>query len=384
MNLSTNSPHVLPPAFYLLCLLLVIGAGGCEPAAEPEYKQVERDLSGLDNEAFVQALKKDAASPEVSSAEPSRLLAAMIDRPEATYFLKSMGTATEMESVVEPFQQIVQSLDFEGQKPISWDVPTGWEETPGGAAFRLATITGPEGQLIAVTSLTPGQDLLLNVNRWQGQIGLPNLTEDQLDVDRITVQGQEVILYDQQGQGTSNSMSSAPFASPNTTPSVPNTAAPATTSEPGGPATQQLPFTLPERPEGWSELPASGSKLVRWSKPTDSETLYFELLKFPAGPEFSMMLNVWAPTVGSSEVAADQFTQMVQEVPIGSRQGQWFGLPANDEMRLPDSESSNLSMRVARLVLGQDAWYFKWYGPSQDVEKQEEEFQQFLKQVSVE
>jgi hypothetical protein len=67
---------------------------------------------------------------------------------------------------------------------VTWVVPSGWEEKPG-SGFRYATfvVPGPGGLAgdLSVTVLEgEAGGLLSNVNRWRGQIGLPELTEAQL------------------------------------------------------------------------------------------------------------------------------------------------------------------------------------------------------------
>lgn len=67
---------------------------------------------------------------------------------------------------------------------VTWVVPHGWQEKPG-SGFRYATFVVPgAGSLAGDLSVTvldgEAGGLLSNVNRWRGQIGLPDLTEGQL------------------------------------------------------------------------------------------------------------------------------------------------------------------------------------------------------------
>ena len=233
---------------------MLVGLASCQKAAEPEFHEVDKSRSGLDGEPFVAGLANSSSNPAASSTSDqtpsaSRLLAVMINRPESTYFLKSMGPAEQMESVETPFRQLTESLKFNSGKPISWTVPENWTEKEGGAAFRLATLTGPNGAEIAVTSLTPGQDLLMNINRWQGQIGLNPISQNEIDVERLTIDGQEVILYDQQGTGVSNSMT-PPFAGGAAT-SRPAAASAASGATPTTASNDDVPLDLPAAENGW-------------------------------------------------------------------------------------------------------------------------------------
>jgi hypothetical protein len=83
-----------------------------------------------------------------------------------------------------------------------WMVPAGWQEGQSSATRRATfVVKGDDGQAaeVAVSSL-PGDagELLANVNRWRGQIGLGPLTPDKVaaitaDVD---IDGMKVTLVD--------------------------------------------------------------------------------------------------------------------------------------------------------------------------------------------
>lgn len=69
-------------------------------------------------------------------------------------------------------------------RTVRWTTPAGWVEKPG-SGFRYATfvIPGPGGQTgdLSITQLSGvAGGLLGNINRWRGQIGLPELSEADL------------------------------------------------------------------------------------------------------------------------------------------------------------------------------------------------------------
>ena len=90
---------------------------------------------------------------------------------------------------------------------LKWKLPAGWQEVPAGqmrvASFRFA---GKDGKLADVSVIPlpglAGSDLD-NVNRWRGQVGLDQVSEDQLPklAQAIEVAGQKAQIYDQAGQG---------------------------------------------------------------------------------------------------------------------------------------------------------------------------------------
>jgi hypothetical protein len=77
------------------------------------------------------------------------------------------------------------------QGDVTWVVPRGWQEKPG-SGFRYATFVVPgkgalAGDLSVIVLEGDAGGLLPNVNRWRGQIGLPELTESQLSVESTRI-----------------------------------------------------------------------------------------------------------------------------------------------------------------------------------------------------
>ncbi len=95
-----------------------------------------------------------------------------------------------------------RSLEATTAQALQWQTPEGWQPLAP-SALRLAsfTVRGKEGkQLDIAISTFPGKtgDLLANINRWRGQIGLkpaeaPLLA--QLSTP-ITIDGQDALLID--------------------------------------------------------------------------------------------------------------------------------------------------------------------------------------------
>jgi hypothetical protein len=96
---------------------------------------------------------------------------------------------------------------------ISWEMPAGWSRGAD-APMRLATVTDGTAE-IAVSSF--GGDVggvLLNVNRWRAQVGLPPV-ESQADAEREVTEvqiasGQKVRVYDFAGPEKRTRVASVP------------------------------------------------------------------------------------------------------------------------------------------------------------------------------
>lgn len=73
-------------------------------------------------------------------------------------------------------------------KLLDYDVPDGWE--PGRLnQFRAAAFVVKDGvRQVEITVSQAGGDLLANVNRWRGQVGLPAFTQKELAADSTTLE----------------------------------------------------------------------------------------------------------------------------------------------------------------------------------------------------
>ena len=289
---------------------------GCE---QPTIREtvVPRERSGLTGPEFQLPNSRSAATsgaPRAGGAMAplsagDRLLIAMIDRPENTYFLRIQAAPAAIDAVRADFDKILQSLTFSGGR-VAWTLPADWTESEGGAMFRLATLRSPSGVEVFVTSLTAGQDVLANVNRWQGQLNLPTLgPNDPLPVQRIKVGDQEVILYD----AASTANGSAAASPPSTPPAAGGTGSAPTTGTPptappspanagsavgnGGPG--EMPFRFPALGDGWQPLPPSMVASARWERKNDLGELKLEVFKFPTDATFLSMLAIWVERIGA-------------------------------------------------------------------------------------
>jgi hypothetical protein len=90
---------------------------------------------------------------------------------------------------------------------VKYTRPDGWQESPGQrGGFRLAGFRVTEGDKNAEITITPlsaaSGSLLANVNRWRDQVGLPEISEDQLrrEVQEIEVAGSRSPYVDLSGK----------------------------------------------------------------------------------------------------------------------------------------------------------------------------------------
>lgn len=87
---------------------------------------------------------------------------------------------------------------------VDYDLPPGWQESPGDQFSLLAFTVGPEGEdaaKVTVTKLNGGGDIASNVNRWRAQVGLSNLSDNELNDQAIPIEvaGLKGSLWEMEG-----------------------------------------------------------------------------------------------------------------------------------------------------------------------------------------
>ncbi|SVC89507.1 uncharacterized protein METZ01_LOCUS342361, partial [marine metagenome] len=129
--------------------------------------------------------------------------------------LAGCGDSSDIRSYAIPKEKETSGPTISADSPAvsadrpDWEVPEGW--MPGRkSSMRLGSYLVKDGNGssldISVSSLKgEGGGLLLNVNRWIGQIGLPPVKETRLDeyVSEITMAGKDAYLVQATNQGQS-------------------------------------------------------------------------------------------------------------------------------------------------------------------------------------
>lgn len=177
----------------------------------------------------------DQGGENPGSGEASRILVAILRREGVAWYFKMAGDDEVVSAQKPAFLSFLKSIGFGGsgaqaQLPPShppidgaspsgaaqavsapgggkpaWEVPSGWQEVPGGQ-FLLAkfTVSGADNAQASINvSMSPGDGggLLGNVNRWRGQLGLDPLAEAEVNklAEPLEVDGGRGMLFDLTG-----------------------------------------------------------------------------------------------------------------------------------------------------------------------------------------
>jgi len=326
------SPSKIPTNWHLALvasLLLLLSFNlGCEEAPPGVAQQkVHKSRSGLD--ALRESKKASPAHTPAPAARPkNRMVVAVFDNPDATWFFKINGPLEQVNAAQEQWRTFFDSIEFKDDQP-KWDKPESWS-TAGPKPMRVATllIGGEDAQSkpleLAVSNLGPGQDMLLNVNRWRGQLGLAKFTQDQLETQLKTKKSEhgEYLLFDAQGTGSGTMR--PPFAGGAKT---------------SGEAKAQITVI---------EMPADANK---WEP----------------------NVKRWAGQVGLDDLSDQRLAELTTDIKVDQIAGKLVDLVADSK-----SENGVIAGMVKREG---SAWFFKLSGEKELVSQSREEFETFMESI---
>jgi len=290
--------------------------------------------------------------------ERVRLLAAVIPQAEAgkTWFVKLSGPKETIGKEQEHFQSFVGSLRFTGKTDpaLTWTLPEGWKQDPGQTQHRYATIlVGDKDPLEATISSLEGQagTLVLNVNRWRGQIGLDAI--DDLDLDLFTRKESlplgPVTFVDMVGPGKDD-------------------------PDKGGMG-GDIRFV---KPDGWEAMPpdAKGFYVLGFKVSDGGKSAETTITSFP-GPAGGLEDNVrrWQRQIGMEEWKDDaRFAKEAQALTVSGVEGKSFDLTGP-----PLGDRGKERILGVVVAVGGQTWFVKMKGPADLVGQQKRAFEDFAK-----
>ena len=374
-KVSAKDPVSLIAAGLVLAGLSILnsGCGYSDPVTVYEAVPVTRTLDPA-----------MAAGPR----EPKfRMIAAINDQTDATWFLKMTGSIAQVAAAEIKWQEFLASISFENGDP-KWNLPESWR-TGEEREMRFATLysaAGDDAAEISISSLPPGQPLAMNVNRWRGQLGLPPSSEAEIMATLRTVAGDGTTfnIYDARGPVLNTGMGGAPFAS-GMVPGMPvpgevandvhgGIPAAETDSEPAPP--DSLTF---DPPADWVVGKATSFVASRWSKESDDGPIEMTLMRMNTTDEsWQMNLRAWSSQVGMTvEPVTDEVTVAIKVGGADARLARLDGAGTDEE-----GKPFERSVVVAMFSDLQDnGWVLKLSGSKANVDLNRESFDKFLQSV---
>jgi hypothetical protein len=311
--------------------------------------------------------------PSQAAGPGTRTLAAILARPDATWFFKLSGPPPAIADQREAFERLLRSVKFPaGGAEIDWDLPPGWSREAGGPGrFATLRIRDDKAPDLAATVVKLGPNacsLLDNVNRWRGQVGLGPIEEAGLKeaVRELKTDAGTVQFVDVTGPGApkGGGMGMVP----------PGGGLPPLPATPAAPATPDLKFDLPG---GWAEGPPKQFALKSFVVGSGQRTATVTVSPL-GGPAGGVGLNVnrWRGQVGLPPQGEAELLTEARQVPVAGAKGLLYDFTS------PAGQPPRRIVGVIRPAEGQ-TWFFKMDGPPDLVGEQLAAFESFLKSLQI-
>jgi hypothetical protein len=162
-----------------------------------------------------------AETPSEQADQPDRILVAVLARSGTSWFFKLQGDEPLVGRQKAAFVEFLKTVSFidppateagtaapagAGEANPHWEVPAGWQEVPPTRMLRAKyVVAAADANARAEVNVSsfPGEvgGLLANVNRWRGQVGLPPVSEAEVDqaAAPLDVPGGKAMLVDVTG-----------------------------------------------------------------------------------------------------------------------------------------------------------------------------------------
>lgn len=400
------------------CLLLAITslALGCGKPDQIQTYTVAKEPAPLAAGEVASATGNNPAQP---AAATDRMLAAILPDGGRAWFFKVVGPMAAIDKHAEAIDGFFASVRPAGDKPLpAWKLPEGWTQQPGNE-FRAATIVIPGDKPLDLTVSTLGwsgsqDDLLLNINRWRGQMQLAKIGPQQLAESTREVKAGDATITVVDLTGRFQSGMTPPFAGrapfagganapPGLNPSAPNApagpaelpaghpplapdsakAASAPAIAPRGPAQSDVPkFTLPEK---WKVLPIEEGSMRKaaFDVADGSKQALITVTQFsarvPAMADPLQNVNRWRGEIGLSRVDDDTLEKVTESIEVGGEKATFMA--AIPDTTKPEESQVEQATLAAMVRVGDEMWFFKMKGNRDLVAAEQQNFRDFLKSV---
>lgn len=310
------------------------------------------------------------SKPKPASSGPVRLLAAIFQQGDATWFFKLMGPVQDVNPVEKEYEQFLQTVQFKkpGENPpLTFTQPATWQQGPTSdlrfATFLPAPQTNPKLELTIIKLGKDSGSMLANINRWREQVGLEPLPETDLPkaIKKSTINGAEAILADFTGPGGRKGMGMPPFANMGKSPLPSQEPTPGKNT--GLPSVNKF-----QKPEGWEQianLPMS-VLTMRHSKDEGKIDITVTPLAGNAGG-LESNINRWRTQLSLPPWSAEEIARNPKKVTHSS-----------GNALVVDIQGKTESILGGIITTPETTWFVKLRGPSTLANAQKANFEKFI------
>lgn len=348
--------------------------------------------------------------------QEQRMLGYIIPRDDMAWFVKLVDSPEKVAAVADELHEIVLSVDFSQPDAPSWELPEGWSDQIV-RQITYANLNNREQGVSATVTPLPAPtesvqqwqaSVAQNVNRWRGQLNLPDqpwsaMQGDLEEVPELAQGDSKAYFVDLQGMQAAgggapflNRMSGGGADSPpsgqpgrttaasttnaSQTPDTPvvSQAGPLSTSANDGTAAATTPRPSGDElsyevPTGWQEVESSGIRRAAFE--ISEGELSGEVSVSTAGGEPEMLVGMWLGQAQQERTSerTSQIIEQAEEITVNDATAQLFHIEAEQ----------GDSILVARIPWSQgQALFVKMTGPAQLLQQQRGIMKKFLNSLS--
>lgn len=333
-------------------------------------------------EAFA-ALEKTGLHP--GTVVPTRILAAIVPRRQQTWFFKLQGPDEDVAGYEPAFDELIRSVQFseETDQP-AWETPAGWKQQPG-SGMRFATLlVGPDEHALELTviPLATGTGslsdyVLANINRWRGQLGLPEISSSELETESPSItqvplaNGMVATVVKLTGESTAEPPMSMSSGLPQGHPPLAGSALPSPT---GSDEVRQLQYVAPP---GWSIGTVSGMRQAAFEVADGDQSVEITVINLPvSGGDRLSNVNRWREQIGLTPLTSNELARVMESIEIDGLPGEFVQLAADE------SQQYRQAVLGALVDDGGKTWFFKLMGDADLALQEQATFLEFLQSVS--
>lgn len=380
--------------------LLCLNFAGCDKA-EPEIRSydVPREKSNT--------LAGSPNTPTApAAAQPRRMLGAIIPAGADAWFFKAVGSPENAQALVPAFEKLIASLKIEATGEPKWELPENWKQQPA-SGMRFATLVATSnGEEIPISVIklpifegTWEEYCESNVNRWRGELSLPNEKWEEIAKYAKPIEGKEPTTADTatptaarlgywiniEGQQDASRSMAAPMAGTNAPVANPSAANPPFAPFAGGAAMTPPPAnTEPgkpsplkyELPAGWNDRGAAGMRLLTLWVGETKETPN-EVTIIPASGDLTSNVRRWQEQI-SQNVTDEMVSQAIEKATVTKVDG----IETKIVHLVDSAEQPKESIMAAVIPMdAQSSLFIKYKGDAQTAEAEKANFIKFVESV---
>ncbi len=322
-----------------------------------------------------------SAASNTTSAEPARMLAAIVRLPALTWTIKAMGAPESIGKIEPEWIEFLKSLKFPVDGKPTFELPAGWRDTGKSSQFRdiILSIDSVSPPLeVAFTRMPADFELVPNVNRWRNQLGLSPIGEEELpkELKEVTLGDEaKLLLFDATGNsggGKPGAMGVSPGASGDVT-SAPTDRTGLPLNHPPIPGDSLVASPVDfDAPAGWTAGPSNPIVLGKFTKTDGDATVELSILALKADSPWEQNVEIWANGLGLNSLSSQQIDQQTKSIQVDSREAKVI------ELKSPDEKSCT---QIVSVVVAPNNWIIKLSGSSQLVAAEQAAWDDFLKSI---